>query len=96
MIQYVIIAKDGTDEGAHDRRMEVRPSHLEGLKVLKASNNFISGGATLDENGKMNGSVMIIQFETQDEFDAWYKTEPYITQKVWQDVHVRPFRVAMV
>lgn len=96
MNQYVIIAKDGTDEHALDRRMEVRPSHLESLKGLKAAGNFIVGGATLTEEGKMNGSVMIVQFETEEEFEAWKVTEPYINGKVWEEVEVRRFRVAKV
>lgn len=96
MTQYVIIARDGNDDQALARRLQVRPSHLQSLKKLKISNNFIVGGATLDEEGKMNGSVMIVQFETREEFDAWYKSEPYINEKVWKEVEVKSFRVAEV
>ena len=96
MQQYVIIAQDGTDENALDRRMEVRPFHLEGAKKLKENNNFVIGGAMLDEAGKMNGSVMILQFETDEEFKNWYENEPYIKGKVWQKIEVKPFRVANV
>lgn len=96
MNQYVIIARDGTDEQAIARRMAARPTHLAGVKTLKEKNQYISGGAILDDNGKMIGSVMIAQFETDEEMQAWYNSEPYITQNVWQAIEVKSFRVANV
>ena len=96
MKQYLIIANDGKDDGALDRRREVRPLHLAGAKKLKAKNNFVIGGAMLDDDGKMRGSIMIVQFETQDDFQNWYDNEPYITQGVWKTIEVKAFRVAEV
>ena len=95
MKQYLIIANDGKDDGALDRREEVRPLHLAGAKKLKEKNNFVIGGAMLDDDGNMRGSIMIVQFETQDDFQRWYDNEPYITQGVWKTIEVKPFRVAM-
>ena len=95
-MQYVIIARDGTDPEALQRRMTVRPSHFKGVHQLKDNNNYIVGGATLDEKGNMNGSVMILQFETEDEMKAWYEHEPYVMGKVWQTIEVKSFRVAEV
>jgi len=96
MKQYLIIANDGKDDGALDRRKEVRPLHLAGAKKLKERNNFVIGGAMLDDDGNMRGSIMIVQFETQDDFQYWYDNEPYITQGVWKTIEVKPFRVADV
>ncbi|MFD2519913.1 YciI family protein [Emticicia soli] len=96
MNQYVIIARDGTDEQAIDRRMAARPTHLEGVKNLKDNNQYISGGAILDDSGKMIGSVMILQFETDQEMQAWYNSDSYITQNVWQTIEIKSFRVANV
>ncbi|MCU0336074.1 MAG: YciI family protein [Chitinophagaceae bacterium] len=96
MKQYVIIARDGIDEAALERRMSVRHLHLAGASVLKAQGQFVVGGATLDSEGHMNGSVMIVQFETEEAFDAWYRQEPYIVNGVWQHVEVLPFKVAPV
>ena len=94
--QYLIIANDGKDDEALDRRKEVRPLHLAGAKRLKEKNNFVIGGAMLDDDGNMRGSIMIVQFETQDDFQKWYDNEPYITQGVWRTIEVKPFRVADV
>ncbi len=96
MNQYLIIAQDGKDGEALNRRKQVRPLHLAGAKKLKENNNFVIGGAMLDDEGNMRGSIMIVQFETQDEFQKWYDNEPYITGGVWREIELKPFRVADV
>jgi hypothetical protein len=96
MKQYVIIAYDGIDPEAPERRNKIRPFHLAGAKLLKEKNQFISGGAILGDDGQMTGSVMIVQFETEEDFQVWYKNEPYITEGVWQKIDIKPFRVAVV
>lgn len=96
MKQYVIIAEDGKDDESLERRKNVRPVHLAGARKLKENNNFVVGGAMLDNEGNMRGSVMIVQFETQEEFQKWYDNEPYITGGVWKTIEVNPFRVAEV
>ncbi len=96
MKQYVIIARDGNDKDALDRRMDTRPVHLSGAKQLKANNQFILGGAMLNDAGQMEGSVMIVQFETDEQFQHWYNNEPYITAGVWRSIEIKPFKVADV
>ena len=96
MLQFVIIAEDGADEQALERRMANRPAHLDGARKLKAEDHYIVGGATLNPEGKMNGSVMIVQFETEEQLHEWLDREPYIMGKVWNKVQVKPFRVADV
>lgn len=94
MNQYLITGYDHTDEGALKRRMDVRQHHLDGAKELRDNNNYIMGGAILDDDGKMIGSVMVLQFETEEELEAWKQREIYITAGVWETVDVKPFRVA--
>ena len=96
MNQYLITAYDGTDENAFERRMNVRPFHLEGAKKLKENGNFIIGGAMLNEEGKMIGSTMILQFESPAALQNWMDNEPYIQQKVWVKFEVKAFRVANI
>ena len=96
MNQYLITAYDYTHEDALQNRMNVRPHHLDGAKELKENGNFILGGAMLNDGGKMIGSVMVLQFETDEELEAWKKNEPYITQKVWETVDIKTFKVANV
>jgi uncharacterized protein len=94
MLQYLILAHDGTDTEAQERRMKVRPLHFETARELKHHNRFITGGAILDDNGKMIGSMMVVQFETEDDLLYWMKNEPYITGNVWHSIEVKPFKVA--
>ncbi|MBW4889703.1 hypothetical protein KXQ82_08245 [Mucilaginibacter sp. HMF5004] len=94
MKQYIITGYDHTDEGAQKRRADVRPHHLDGARELKANNNYVMGGAILDDEGKMIGSVMVLQFETEEELEAWKMKEIYITAGVWETVDVKPFKVA--
>ena len=94
--QYFIYAFDATDDSALERRMAARPAHLVGAKALKSNGNFCLGGAILDDDGKMIGSVMILQFESTEEFEHWQTHEPYITSGVWDRIEIRPFRVAEV
>jgi uncharacterized protein YciI len=37
---------------------------------------------------------MVLQFETEEQLAAWKQDEPYITQKVWETVDIKPFKVA--
>jgi len=96
MKQYLVTGYDFQDDAALDRRMTVRPQHLEGVKKLKAAGNYVIGGAMLSEDGRMIGSTMIVQFETLDELNAWKDSEIYVTGKVWEMVDVQPFKVAAV
>ncbi|TSD66214.1 hypothetical protein FFF34_002090 [Inquilinus sp. KBS0705] len=96
MNQYIVTGYDYTDEGALDRRMSIRPHHLDGAKALKESGNYVLGGALLNDEGKMIGSVMVLQFESEEGLEAWKKSEPYITQGIWETVDVKPFKVATV
>ena len=96
MQQYLITAWDGTDEFAYERRMNARPAHLDGARILKSNGEYIAGGAILDETGKMIGSTMIVQFKDRASLDQWMKIEPYITEKVWKEITVHSFKVASV
>ena len=96
MKQYLVTAYDHTDPDALQRRMNVRPHHLDGANELKKSGNYVLGGAILNDEEKMIGSVMILQFETDEALEAWKQGEPYITQKIWETVDVKPFKVATV
>jgi uncharacterized protein len=96
MLQYLVIAYDGADPDAPDRRISMRPSHFEMARELKKYNRFITGGAILSDAGKMIGSMMVVQFETEDDLIYWMKNEPYITGEVWQHIEVKPFKIADV
>ena len=96
MIQFVIEAIDHTDAEGLSRRMAVRAKHLEGMAVLKANGQFLIGGAKINDEGKMIGSTMVVQFPTENDFEAYFKQEPYVTGNVWGKINVYKFRVAPI
>jgi uncharacterized protein YciI len=93
-VQWLIIARDGTDERALDRRMAARPAHLANAARLQVSGHLLVGGALVDDDGRMIGSACVAQFATRAELDAWLRTDPYVTGDVWQDIQIMPYRVA--
>jgi uncharacterized protein len=96
MIQFNIYALDHTDSEGLNRRTAARPSHLAGVKKLKENGNYVIGAALLDDAGKMIGSNMIVQFDTEATFYEYMKTEPYVTGVVWGNITIRKTRVAVI
>ena len=94
-MQFVVIAYDGSDAGAHDRRLAARPAHLENARRMKEEGVLLTGGAILDDQGAMIGSVLVVDFPSRPEFDAWLASDAYVTGDVWRKVEARPFRVAV-
>ncbi|OUJ72946.1 YciI family protein [Hymenobacter crusticola] len=96
MNQYLITAYDYTDAGALARRLEARASHLEGAHQLRQTGNLLFGGAILNDDGQMIGSMMVVQFESLETLNAWKEQDPYVLQRVWEKVEIKPFRQAAV
>lgn len=96
MPQFVVIAYDGTDAGALDRRMAARPAHLANVAPMVEAGSLKAGGAILDDTGKMIGSVSIADFPDRAALDAWLAGDPYVTGGVWQKIEVMPFRLAVL
>ena len=94
-MQYVVTAWDGTDEGALDRRLATRPKHLERIGPFVGSDNVLVGGAILDDDGRMIGSVLVMDFDTRAALDDWLRNDPYTTEGVCERVDVRPYRAAV-
>ena len=91
-MQFIVKAYDG--EGMLDRRMEVRPRHLEGMARL--GEHVVCAGGLLDEDGKMKGSVLVMDFETRDELDRYISNEPYVLEHVWEKIEVERLNVVLV
>ena len=96
MPQFIILADDYKDDNALNRRLAARTQHLIRMREEKTKGNFIIGGAKLDELGKMQGSMLIVQLENEASVKQWIDVDPYITGKVWEHVQILPFRIAEV
>ena len=90
-MQFIVKAYDG--EGMLDKRMEVRPRHLEGIERIKE--HVICAGGLLDDEGNMKGSVLIMEYENREQLDEYLANEPYVQEKVWQKIEVERMNVVI-
>lgn len=91
-MQFIVKAYDG--EGRLEKRMEVRPRHLEGMKKL--GSHILCAGGLLDENGKMKGSALVLEFDDRAGLDAYLASEPYVVEHVWEKIEVDPINVVIL
>lgn len=91
-MQFMIKALDG--EGMLAKRMEVRPDHLEGMK--KMNSHIIAAGGLLDEEGKMKGSLLIVEFDDRSGVDEYLANEPYVKANVWQTIEVVQMNIVIL
>ena len=91
-MQFLVKAYDGPN--MLEKRMEVRPRHLEGMKAL--GKKIIAAGGLLDEEGKMKGSALILEFPDHAALDEYLASEPYVSEGVWQKIVVEPMNVVLV
>jgi len=94
-MQFLITAYDGKDEDALSRRLSVREKHLETITKLKDQGKVLYGLAILDDDGKMIGSTMVAQFDSEEQMrHEWLDAEVYVTANVWQEIKIQPCNVA--
>ena len=91
-MQFIVKAYDG--EGMLQKRMEVRPRHLAGMKAL--GKRVICAGGLLDDAGRMKGSALVMEFPDRAALDAYLAAEPYVTEGVWQRINVEVMNVVLV
>jgi len=91
----VIVARDGTDDGAEARRLSVRGAHMERVSPMAADGTLAVGGAILDESsGRMVGSIAVTAHADDAAARAWMAEDPYVTGGVWRDVSLHGTRFA--
>ena len=76
-----------------EKRMAVRPRHLEGMARLGA--HVICAGGLLDDCGKMKGSALVLDFDDRSGLDAYLESEPYMQEHVWEKVEVERINVVI-
>lgn len=93
---YAIIGEDYPD--SLDRRRQVRPAHLRRIEQLQEQGRLIVAGPlpAIDSPDPgpagFTGSLIVAEFESLAAAEAWASADPYVTEKVFTRVSVRPFR----
>lgn len=87
-MQFIVIGLDATDAEAPARRQKVRPDHIAMGEQLRLAGNMWYGAALLHDDGSMKGSMILVDFPSEQELQAWLDKEPYIVGDVWRDITV--------
>lgn len=90
-MQFIVIAYDYPDN--LEKRLKVRAEHVAIGDELKAKGHYLMGCALLNDQNEMCGSVMIMDFESEQVLQDWLKREPYVVHQVWKTWKIKPCRV---
>ena len=95
-MQFVVTALDYTDPGTLQRRIQQREAHLARLKQMMSDGRCHSAGAILDENDRMIGSSLHLEFPDRATLEQTLQNDPYVINKVWQSIEIRPVKLVPV
>jgi uncharacterized protein len=98
-VLYAIVAEDVPN--SLERRTAIRPRHLPRVEQLANEGRLLCGGAfpaidSLDPGpAGFSGSLIVAEFASLQEAEAWVKADPFYTEGVYAKVVVRPYRKAL-
>lgn len=93
---YAIIGSDS--EHSLQKRLAVRPLHLERLQALQNDGRLLLAGPfpAIDANDPgaagFSGSLIVAEFESLEAATAWADADPYVTEGVFSSVLIKPFK----
>ena len=93
---YAIFAEDHED--SLEQRLKVRPDHLERLHRLQHEGRLLLAGPhpaiDAEDPGAagFSGSLIVAEFASLEEAEAWAGDDPYVAAGVYASVQVKPFR----
>ncbi|EXJ71705.1 uncharacterized protein A1O5_05513 [Cladophialophora psammophila CBS 110553] len=99
--EWLVIIPDHSN--ALEKRLAVRPQHLQALKPKIDAGIVVFGGATLSkqpsegETPDMTGSAMLIKANTEQEVRDFLENDPYTKGGAWDvsKAQIRPFKCAV-
>ncbi|WP_422462752.1 YciI family protein [Endozoicomonas sp. ALB115] len=93
---YAIFSEDV--DNSLPLRMKARSAHLERLQQLKDKGQLVLAGPcpAIDSNDPgeagFTGSLVVAEFASLTEAQAWADADPYIEAGVYRQVIVKPFK----
>lgn len=88
---FAITARDKPDH--LDLRMRTRESHLVHLRSL--GDRLIAAGPTLDDQGRPNGSLVVIDADDASAAEAFVEADPYRREGLFAVVDVSPWNALL-
>lgn len=93
-MHFLLIGRDGDDGDAFNRRMAAREAHLAGCAVLREKGQLLYAAAILSDQDKMIGSMLVMDWPSRADLDAWLKDEPYVKGDVWKKIEINSCKLA--
>ena len=89
-MHFIVIAYDGSDEKATERRIAVREDHLKEAKEMFNTGKWLYAVGILNDDGVAIGSMIVCDFPSKEELEEqWLKREPYIIGNVWENIVIK-------
>jgi uncharacterized protein YciI len=96
---FAIVGTDVPD--SLEKRLAARPAHVERLKKLLDEGRLLVAGPfpAIDSPDPgpagFTGSLILAEFASQADAEAWAKVDPYVDAGVYASVSVKPFIKAL-
>ena len=96
---YAIISED--HEGTLDKRLAARPGHVVRLTALRDEGRLLIAGPhpAVDSPDPgpagFTGSLVVVEFSSLEDAEAWANEDPYIAAGVYSKVTVKPFNLVL-
>jgi len=93
---YAIIGQDTAD--SLEKRTASRPAHVARLQTLQAQGRLLLAGpfpaVDAEDPGAAGytGSLIVAEFASLQDAQAWADADPYLAGGVYREVSVQPFR----
>lgn len=93
---YAIFGQDVPD--SLEKRLGARPAHVARLQALQDQGRLLLAGpfpavdATDPGPAGYTGTLVVAEFASLEDAEAWAQSDPYLTSGVFAQVAVRPFR----
>lgn len=93
---YAIIGQDVPD--SLDKRLAARPAHVARLHALQEQGRLILAGPfpSVDAGDPgaagFSGSLIVAEFASLQDADAWAQADPYMAGGVYAQVSIQPFK----
>ncbi len=93
---YALISQDKS--ASLDKRLAVRPAHVERLQALKNAGRLILAGPhpaiDSEEPGEagFTGSLVVAEFDSLEDARQWADSDPYVSAGVYENITVKPFK----
>ena len=93
---YAIISED--IENSLEKRKSVRTDHIARLQALQDAGQLLIAGPhpKIDSEDPgpagFSGSLIVAEFASLEEAQAWADADPYISAGVYEKVTVKPFK----